>query len=112
VCCTVPIGIFFALCTLRLADAEQFETVFEASDPALFVLTLAACAGLSATLWILQYVTPGFADRLIAALKLDIQDALINNTIDSEAPNIRQLPLNRRFFAHLERQFSPKHGGG
>ena len=69
-CCTVPIGIFFALCTLRLADAEQFETVFEGSDPALFVLTLAACAGLSATID-LQYVTPGFADRLIAALKLD-----------------------------------------
>ena len=54
------------MCTLRLADAEQFETVFEASDPALFVLTLAEFADLSAAMWILQYVTPGFADRLIA----------------------------------------------
>ena len=65
-------------------------------------------ADLTDAMRILQYVTPGFTDQLFAALDADTLETLVKNTIYSNAPNIRYLPLNKRFFTHLERHLSPE----
>ena len=76
-----------ALRSLHLANAEEFEEVLETARPKPLVRVLSASTDLAAAMRILQYATPGFADRLIAALDADTLDTLVDNTINSDAPN-------------------------
>jgi hypothetical protein len=64
-------------------------------------------ADLKGTMQILDNVTREFADSLIASLDTASLEAVVNNTINLQSSNIRQLPRNRRLFAQLEKQISP-----